>query len=82
MKRVCEIRELPDLAALRQWAACNGALVLYLGPNLEKRPVYGATSGHASRVTVGKEHDPYRSPLIWRSPLENLLDFSPRRCGS
>lgn len=81
MTRVCEIRELPDLDTLRRWADRNGARVRYLGPTLERRPVYGATCGRASRVAVGKEYDPHRAPLIWRSPLENLPNTEHRERG-
>lgn len=79
MTRVCEIREVSDLEALRRWADSNGAQVRYLGPTLEKHPVYGATRGHISRVAVGKEHDPHCTPLVWRSPLENLPGAGPGR---
>ncbi|MFW6641606.1 hypothetical protein ACOALZ_16380 [Nocardiopsis algeriensis] len=72
MKRVCDIRQVPDLEALRAWARSHGARVRYLGPTLERHPVYAATRGHVTRVAVVPERDPHLCPLVWVSPLENL----------
>lgn len=70
MTRVCDIRELPDLAALGAWARAHQTAVVYLGPDAEGRPVYEARVGTTERVARSHTLDPHRHPLVWRSPLE------------
>ena len=72
MKRVCDIRKLADLEALRAWARAHRTTVTYLGPTLDSKPLYGATRGATTRVAVGPDPDPHPQPLSWRSPLEEL----------
>ncbi|MFI6574229.1 hypothetical protein ACIBFB_00405 [Nocardiopsis sp. NPDC050513] len=70
MTRVCDIRELSTVSELRAWAAAHGARVRHLGPDLENRPVYGATRGHVTRVARGACPDHRPDTLVWHSPLE------------
>ncbi|OLT29409.1 hypothetical protein BJF83_11790 [Nocardiopsis sp. CNR-923] len=70
MTRVCDIRELSTVSELRAWASAHGARVRHLGPDLENRPVYGATRGHVTRVARGPRPDRYSHALVWHSPLE------------
>ncbi|MFD3688677.1 hypothetical protein ACFWTE_28110 [Nocardiopsis sp. NPDC058631] len=76
-RTVCDIRDLPTMAALAQWAAAHGARVTYLGPDLQGHPVYGARRGPVVRVVFAPGRDPHPHPLSWRSPLETLPDDVP-----
>jgi len=77
MTCVCDLRSLPTMAALTEWAAAHGATVLYQGPDLQGRPVYAARRGPAIRVVVASVRDPHPQPVSWRSPLETLPKDSP-----
>lgn len=69
MPRVCDIRELPSMAALRTWAAAHDATITYAGPDVFARPVYVAQAHGMERVARGSGRDPHLMPLVWRSPL-------------
>jgi hypothetical protein len=69
---VCEVRELPSMAALSAWADAHRVRVRYLGPTLEGEPVWGATRGAVTRVAREHRPDPHPHPLVWKSPLEHL----------
>lgn len=71
-RTVCDIKELPDRAALTVWARARGVRVRYLGPTLEGHPVYGATYGPLTRVAREHRRDPHPRQLVWHSPLEHL----------
>lgn len=75
MNRVCDIRELACLDALRAWARAHRATVVYSGPDTEGRPVYIARAGVVERVARGAGPDPHAFPLTWRSPLETGRKF-------
>ncbi|WP_232832118.1 hypothetical protein [Nocardiopsis sp. FIRDI 009] len=77
MTRVCDIRELPSMSALRTWAAEHGTTVRHQGWDLYGRPVYTATRGHVTRVARGRERAPGTRPLVWRSPLEDIGQEDP-----
>jgi hypothetical protein len=66
----CDIAELPDLAALKAWAAGCGVGVDYAGPDAQHRPVYRAKCGVVTRVARGSGRDPAPIPVVWESPLE------------
>lgn len=70
MTRVCDIRELPSVEALRAWARTHHATIRHPGPDATGRPVYIARSGTAERVARAEGSDPCSHPLVWRSPLE------------
>lgn len=72
MTRVCDLRELPTMAALTAWATAHGARVTYLGPDLQGHPVYAARRGPVTRVVTVPGRDPHPHPLAWHSPLEQL----------
>ncbi|WP_117198504.1 hypothetical protein [Nocardiopsis sp. TNDT3] len=73
MKRVCDLRSLPDRAALTAWASAHEARVAYLGPDHQGHAVYGAADGPFIRVVVDTSlPDPHPRPLAWYSPLERL----------
>jgi hypothetical protein len=74
MKRtICDIRELPSLAALEAWARQKHVAVEYLGRSLRDEPVYGARCGVVTRVARGeREGGPSRVVWVWESPLERL----------
>ncbi|MCY9786815.1 hypothetical protein KIK06_23310 [Nocardiopsis sp. EMB25] len=77
MKRrqtVCDLHELPDVPALKRWAADHGADVTCLGPDLESRAVYAAAVGPVIRVARSAHRDPHLHTLVWHSPLEHLPD--------
>ncbi|MCY9784658.1 hypothetical protein KIK06_12220 [Nocardiopsis sp. EMB25] len=73
-RMVCDIRELPDVSALKQWAAERGTVVHYLGPDLKCHAVYAAAVGPVIRVARSRYRDPHPHTLVWESPLENLPD--------
>ena len=70
MTRGCDVRELPDLRALRAWARAHRATVAYSGTDTEGRPVHIARAGVVERVARGAGRDPRAFPPAWRSPLE------------
>ncbi len=70
MRHVCDIREFPSIQTLGFWAHTRRVPLRYLGPTLEGRAVYAATSGHTTRVAITAGRDPHPHPLVWRSPLE------------
>ncbi|WP_304453382.1 hypothetical protein [Nocardiopsis sp. YSL2] len=73
MKRtICDIRELPSLAALKVWAAERHVAIEYLGRSLRDEPVYGARRGVVTRVARGRREGPSRVVWVWESPLEHL----------
>ncbi|OLT27218.1 hypothetical protein BJF83_18715 [Nocardiopsis sp. CNR-923] len=71
-RRVCDLRELPDVPALKRWAAEHGADVHCLGPDLESRAVYGAAVGPVIRVARSRHREPHPHAPVWHSPLEHL----------
>ncbi|MGW5875153.1 hypothetical protein ACWFMI_01180 [Nocardiopsis terrae] len=70
MNHVCDIRELPDIDALRSWARTHHTAIGYVGPDAEGYPVYEAHRGHTTRLARGTTRDPHTHPLVWHSPLE------------
>ncbi|GAA1449265.1 hypothetical protein [Nocardiopsis tropica] len=83
MTRVCDLRELPTMAALTAWATAHGAAVTYLGPDLQGHAVYAARRGPVTRVVTVPGPDPHPHPLTWQSPLETLpADAPPRAAGA
>ncbi|GAB2483025.1 hypothetical protein [Nocardiopsis aegyptia] len=73
MKRtICDIRELPSMAALRAWARRHDVNVEYLGSSLRGEPVYGARRRVVTRVARGRHQGPARALWAWESPLERL----------
>ncbi|WP_433699115.1 hypothetical protein [Nocardiopsis sp. CA-288880] len=77
MTLVCDLRELPTMAALTAWAAAHGARVTYLGPDLQGHAVYAARRGPVIRVAVAPVRDPHPQPVSWESPLETLPEDPP-----
>ncbi|MES0838012.1 hypothetical protein [Nocardiopsis tropica] len=77
MTRVCDLRELPTMAALTAWATAHGAAVTYLGPDLQGHAVYAARRGPVTRVVTVPGPDPHPHPLTWQSPLETLPADAP-----
>ncbi|MEU0242149.1 hypothetical protein ABZ234_31110 [Nocardiopsis sp. NPDC006198] len=71
-RTVCDLRELPTMAALTAWATAHGAAVTYLGPDLQGHAVYAARRGPVTRVVTVPGPDPHPHPLTWHSPLETL----------
>ncbi|GAA0980986.1 hypothetical protein GCM10009551_023340 [Nocardiopsis tropica] len=71
-RTVCDLRELPTMAALTAWATAHGAAVTYLGPDLQGHAVYAARRGPVTRVVTVPGPDPHPHPLTWHSPLEAL----------
>ncbi|XKK41704.1 hypothetical protein HFP72_16340 [Nocardiopsis sp. ARC36] len=76
-RTVCDLRELPSMAALTAWATAHGATVTYLGPDLQGHAVYAARRGPVTRVVTVPGPDPHPHPLTWHSPLENLPADAP-----
>ncbi|KOX23887.1 hypothetical protein [Nocardiopsis sp. NRRL B-16309] len=69
-RTVLELRELPDMGALRAWASRHNASISYLGPTLEGEETYGARAGVQLRVCRCPQDRPH--PVEWNSPLEHL----------
>ncbi|GAA1452934.1 hypothetical protein [Nocardiopsis tropica] len=82
-RTVCDLRELPTMAALTAWATAHGAAVTYQGPDLQGHAVYAARRGPVTRVVTVPGPDPHPHPLTWQSPLETLpADAPPRAAGA
>ncbi|MFL1377870.1 hypothetical protein [Nocardiopsis protaetiae] len=72
MTTVLDLREVPNLPALRAWASAHGATVRYLGPTGDHEEVYGARRGAQMRVCRTPWENTRLHPVMWRSPLETL----------